>query len=425
MARESYSDIYFHGKFYRNGIFDDLYIGVSNGKISEISKFRNNAKVVELENAVFPGSTDMHVHFRDPGETEKEDFTTGSISAIFGGTTTVFDMPNNMIPIVDYEVYESKRNALKGRSFCDYGLYSMFNGGNETVIHEESVGVKIYMGESTNAKGVENIDEKIQSSLDNLGKNIVFHGESGECLKKSNVALNNMCDHSISRNTECERIAVDKLNKFRISRKIMAHLSDFNNVELIKNQTFKTEILPQHMLLSCEKLENSWGKVNPPIRDEKIREKNFQAYLDGKIDVLSSDHAPHTERDKGELKYAKSGMIGVETRVPLILALIRKKIVPLSIFVKTAIETPPLLFGIKKGLIEKGYQADFFTVDFSSIQRISEEKLHSKNPFTPFHGFEAIFPKDVILGGEIALQGRELIEDHFGKYIPLKKPEVV
>lgn len=419
------SELYFHGKFYRNGIFDDLYIGVNNGKICEISKFRNNARVVELENAVFSASTDIHVHFRDPGETEKEDFSTGSMSAIFGGTTTVFDMPNNMVPVVDYEVYESKRNSLRGRSFCDYGLYTMFNGVNANIIHEESAGIKIYMGESTNAKGVEDIDETNQALLDNIGKNVVFHGESGECLRKSTVTVNTMCDHSLSRNTECERIALDKLNKFRISRKIVAHLSNFNNVESIQNPTFKSEMLPQHMLLSCEKMENSWGKVNPPIRDEKIRQKNFQAYLDGKIDVLSSDHAPHTEKDKGELRYAKSGMIGVETRVPLILALLRKKIVPLSIFAKTCIENPPSLFGIKKGLVEKGYQADFFTVDFSSTQRIREERLHSKNPATPFHGFEAIFPNDVILGGEIALQGRELIEDHFGKYMPLKKSKMV
>ena len=419
------SELYFHGKFYRNGIFDDLYIGVNNGKICEISKFRNNTRVVELENAVFSASTDIHVHFRDPGETEKEDFSTGSMSAIFGGTTTVFDMPNNTVPVVDYEVYENKRNSLRGRSFCDYGLYTMFNGVNANIIHEESAGIKIYMGESTNAKGVEDIDEVNQALLDNIGKNVVFHGESGECLRKSTVTVNTMCDHSLSRNTECERIALDKLNKFRISRKIVAHLSNFNNVESIQNPTFKSEMLPQHMLLSCEKMENSWGKVNPPIRDEKIRQKNFQAYLDGKIDVLSSDHAPHTEKDKGELRYAKSGMIGVETRVPLILALLRKKIVPLSIFAKTCIENPPSLFGIKKGLVEKGYQADFFTVDFSSTQRISEERLHSKNPATPFHGFEAIFPNDVILGGEIALQGRELIEDHFGKYMPLKKSKMV
>ncbi|EQB67395.1 MAG: dihydroorotase [Thermoplasmatales archaeon E-plasma] len=157
------SELYFHGKFYRNGIFDDLYIGVNNGKICEISKFRNNTRVVELENAVFSASTDIHVHFRDPGETEKEDFSTGSMSAIFGGTTTVFDMPNNTVPVVDYEVYENKRNSLRGRSFCDYGLYTMFNGVNANIIHEESAGIKIYMGESTNAKGVEDIDETNQA----------------------------------------------------------------------------------------------------------------------------------------------------------------------------------------------------------------------------------------------------------------------
>jgi dihydroorotase len=410
------SEFFYHGKFYRNGTFDDLYIGIADGKIKSMSKFQNVKRVIELNGAVFPGATDIHVHFRDPGETDKEDFSTGSMSAIFGGTTTIMDMPNNSISVVDYEIYEKKKSAIKGRSFCDYGFHSMFNGDNIPLIHKESAGIKVFMGESTNATGIEEISEANQSKLDELGKNIIFHCESGSCLRNNAIKEESMCDHHFSRKSQCELDAMKKMNSFSMRRKIAAHISDYGNVRSLGDITFQKEILPQHMLLSCEKLSGSWGKVNPPIRDEKTRMENFQAYINGDIQLLSSDHAPHTEYDKGDFQHAKSGMIGVETRVPLILNLVRKKIVPMEVFVNTAILNPPAQFGLKKGVIEKGYGADFFTVNFSSARKINEGRLHSKNPFTPFHGFEAIFPDNVVLGGEIAIENNELIDDHFGKY---------
>ncbi|EQD60793.1 dihydroorotase, multifunctional complex type, partial [mine drainage metagenome] len=198
----------------------------------------------------------------------------------------------------------------------------------------------------------------------------------------------------------------------------------FGNVERMKKITFAKEMLPQHMLLSCEKFSGSWAKVNPPIRDEKTRILNLQAYLNGMIDIISSDHAPHTEYDKTEFQTSKSGMIGVETRIPLLLNLVKKGILPMKIFAKTAIQNPSAIFGLNKGYVEIGYDADFFSVDLSNTRRINQERLHSKNPFTAFNNFEAIFPSDVIISGNRVLDGFEVVGGPSGHYISGKKTKM-
>ena len=309
----------FSGKFYRNGNFEDLTIEVEDGIITNISRFRKGIPSKQLENAILPGFTDIHVHFRDPGETEKEDFITGSMSSVFGGTTTVFDMPNNASPITDYNRYDSKKASLKGRSYADYGLYSMYTGKNGNIISGESAALKIYMGGSTNSTGAQ-IDYEKDLFLEEFKKMIVFHGEMQDCLNKGVLPeIHTLQDHSISRGIECERESADIIGKMKSSNMVMAHVSDWNNIPAGK-KGFAAEMTPHHMLLHTEMNLGAWGKVNPPIRERNIMELNRQAFLDGKVDILSSDHAPHTENDKESIEYGKSGIIGVETRIPLFLA---------------------------------------------------------------------------------------------------------
>ncbi len=409
----------FSGKFYRNGNFEDLTIEVEDGIITNISRFRKGIPSKQLENAILPGFTDIHVHFRDPGETEKEDFITGSMSSVFGGTTTVFDMPNNASPITDYNRYDSKKASLKGRSYADYGLYSMYTGKNGNIISGESAALKIYMGGSTNSTGAQ-IDYEKDSFLEEFKKMIVFHGEMQDCLNKGVLPeIHTLQDHSISRGIECERESADIIGKMKSSNMVMAHVSDWNNIPAGK-KGFAAEMTPHHMLLHTEMNLGAWGKVNPPIRERNIMELNRQAFLDGKVDILSSDHAPHTENDKESIEYGKSGIIGVETRIPLFLALVYKKILPLETLVRTGAVNPAEKTGIRKGRIEKGYAADFCAVKFSDMKRINQERLHSKNPFSPFHGFDAVFPQDVFVGGVQVISHGELVEARTGKYLSFR-----
>ncbi len=404
------------GKFYFEGKFQELEVGVINGKISKIGKNLKGGIRKELEGAILPAGTDTHVHFRDPGETQKEDFRSGTISAAFGGTTTVFDMPNNKVPVLDYAAFDDKLHSVQDRAYVDFGLYSMFTGKNSQMIDRRSSSVKIYLGGSTNSLPIGDISDKELQGLRELGKPVVFHGEDAGCLSshRRNETYN-LAEHEMSRPEECELESARTILDLNVEHSLMAHISTPGSLEIIQDKIL-AEVTPHHLLLNTDSEAGPWGKVNPPLRDKSTQENNLQAYLDGKFDLLSSDHAPHTEHDKEEFPQAPSGIIGVETRIPLLLALVQKKILNLDVFYNTAIKNPAEFMGLKKGKLELGYHADFFSFRFSDIKRLNQERLHSKTPVSPFNEFPVVFPDNVTLRGEFIIEDGEFIEDRIGKH---------
>lgn len=409
-------DVTLSGKFYYEGSYQDLNLVITEGKIRGIRKFVKGRKV-ELEGAIFPAGTDTHVHFRDPGETQKEDFSSGTMSAAYGGTTTVLDMPNNIIPIDNYQAYERKLETVRGRSFVDFGLYSMFNGTNAGIIHPDSWALKIFMGGSTNTTGMDRLDEKAINSISELKKPVVFHAEDQHCLDLSGRETFTLRDHNFSRPSQCEATALMNLSKLNLGKKIAAHVSDSSNLKFLTGNGTFAEITPHHMMLNDEMDLGSYGKVNPPLREPSVQRASLEAYLSGKYSIVSSDHAPHTPEEKEEFEYAKSGIIGVETRIPILLALISKKILSPDVFYRTAILNPARLFNINKGEIKEGMYADFFNVRFSSMHRLDQSRLHSKNWETPFNGMDVVFPENVMLRGDLIVENREIVYGRTGKYL--------
>ena len=411
------TDVAISGKFYYGGKFTELTVGVTGGIITEIKKNLKAQLHYTVEGGIFPGATDTHVHFRDPGETQKEDFRTGSAAAVYGGTTTVLDMPNNTRPIADYGAFHDKKAAIKGRSYCDYGFYSLFTGNNADVLSKESIGLKIFLGGSTNSTGLNGIP-KDQIDKIRAGKfPLVFHAESEECLGRNRRDVFSLPDHDLARPAECERQAVDYVASLDYPDRTVTHLSDFSSLSGHNSRKFKVEVTPHHLLLNESMDLGAKGKVNPPLRSKDTQLKLLQAYIDGAFDVVSSDHAPHTEADKEEFQFAKSGIIGVETRVALLLALVRKGALPMNVFCRTAIENPASNFGIRKGKVELGYAADFFSARLSDMGKVNENRLHSKNSFSPFDGFDAIFPESVFIRGSPVLEQGEIISDRQGSYL--------
>lgn len=411
------TDVAITGKFYYQGSFRELTIGVTNGIITDIKKNLKAQVHHTVEGGIFPASTDTHVHFRDPGETQKEDFTTGSMAAVYGGTTTVLDMPNNRVPITNYDAFADKRDSIRGRSYCDYGLYSLFTGDNADIISDESAGIKIFLGGSTNSTGIGEMKPRELKKLAERNYRIVFHAESEQCLKRHSREVLTLEDHDLSRPVECEEEAINTVSEIKYPYRTVTHVSSASSLSRLSDRSVTTEVTPHHLLLN-ERMElGAKGKVNPPLRSGSIQQELLQNYVDGKIDVVSSDHAPHTEADKDEVQFAKSGIIGVETRVPVLLALVKKGILPMNVFIETAIEKPPSGFGIRKGKIEVGYLADFFSVNLSDVSRINEERLHSKNTYSPFDGYDAVFPKEVFIRGSPVLEGGEIISDRQGMHL--------
>ncbi len=408
-------DIVFSGKFYYNGEFQDLDIGVSDGIITDIKK-HINFKRKRLKNAVIPAGTDTHVHFRDPGETYKEDFRTGTVSAIFGGTTTVFDMPNNKIKIDNYTAYSDKLEIVRRKAYCDFGLYSMFNGNNSSIISKDSSGIKIYLGDTTNVDNINSFNINEIENVNNMNIPVFFHAEDKNCLDKNYKKAHNLREYNQSRPMACEDIAVNTASSMKFKKGVITHMTHYMNTDYIK------EVAPHHLLLNDEMPLKSYGKVNPPLRDSETQKNLLGDYINNRFNIVSSDHATHSQNEREEFEYSKSGIIGVETRIPLLLALVQKKIISFETFYNTCIYNPDKLFNLKKGEIKIGNYADFMTVDFSKMERLNDYTLHSKNPASPFNGFDVIFPQDVIIRGNTVIDNRELIEDRVGKYVnDLKK----
>lgn len=405
------------GKFYMDNSFQYLELGITDGRIEKIGRDLRGGNKKKLEGAIMPAGTDIHVHFRDPGETDKEDFRSGTVSAAYGGTTTVLDMPNNRIPVKDYNSFGDKLASVKSRAHVDFGLYSMFTGNNADLIDKRSNAIKIYLGGSTNSTPAGNFSAKSMEALKQLNIPVIFHGEDAECLSKNRKeVVKNLREHDMSRPASCELTSAGTIADLGLPKSVMGHISVPDSLETIRGKALG-EVTPHHLLLNHEMELGPWGKANPPLRDRETQERNLQAYLDGKFHILSSDHAPHTEHDKEEFPQAPSGIIGVETRIPLMLALVQKKILSLNVLYETAIKNPAEMMGIKKGKIEVGYFADFFSFRPSSISRLNQERLHSKTPVSPFNESYAVFPDYVTMRGELLIDGGELVEGRSGKYL--------
>lgn len=415
-------DIVYTGKFYMDYAFQYLEIGVSDGVIAKIGKNLSGSTRKELEGAVLPAGTDTHVHFRDPGETNKEDFRTGTVSAAFGGTTTVFDMPNNIVPISDYSAFGDKLSSVRNRAYVDFGLYSLFTGSNSQLLDGRSSALKIYLGGSTNSLPVGTIASREKEKIAGMKIPVIFHGEDAGCLAANRrPEVFNIKEHNLTRPEDCELMSADTISSMGIPVSVMAHISTPGSLaRLTENVT--PEVTPHHILLNDDMELGSWGKVNPPLREKKTQEDTLQAFLDGRYGILSSDHAPHTEREKEEFFQAPSGIIGVETRLPLMLALVQKKVLGLPVLYDAGIRRPAELFGIRKGRIQEGYLADFMNLRFSDMKRVNQERLHSKTPISPFDGFDAVFPENVILRGEFLVEEGELVEDRMGMHVKDLKP---
>lgn len=409
-------DIIYSGRFYFRGEFQELEIGIAGGRIEKIGKTLTGSQKKKIWKAVIPSGFDTHVHFREPGESESEDFSSGSQAALFGGTTTILDMPNNLIPIKDYERYRNKLSLAHGRSHCDFGIFSLFDGQNMDIIDSDSCGLKIFLGGSTNSIPILGSENTLKA-LSGYKKPVVFHGEDAGCLARHAIPeVKNLKDHDRARPEECELASVHTIGSAPISKPVMTHISSPRSLELLPSSVFR-EVTPHHIMLNNDMELGSYGKCNPPLRTRESQEKLFQSFLDGRINCLSSDHAPHTEEKKGEFQFASSGIIGVETRLPLMLALVSSRILPLQTMLKVCSEEPARQYGVKKGLIEEGYFADFISYDPSDMKKINQERLHSKNPITPFNGFNAVFPENVYLRGELVVEGHEIINDPTGDSI--------
>lgn len=412
-------DLVIEGKCYVSGRFVNCCLGIDKGKIVKIGKMLEGEEHIDFgDRPVLPGAIDVHVHFRDPGMTDKEDFGTGSLAAIHGGVTCVFDMPNTRPSTTTVSSLSEKRKIASSKSMTDFGLFAGVRPGIDVpALAKQAVGFKLYMVSTTGDLLVSDLASIKQElvAISKAGKALAVHAED-ENLRKKDIEKD-LDDHLRNRPSECETSAIRKIVDAAVGCHVhICHVSAKSSLPLISGRMITSEVTPHHLLLDSSRRLGTFGKVNPPLRKKEDRQALFQFLNSGSLDVIASDHAPHTADDKEEeFEYAPTGMPGVETSLPLMLQLVKDGHLEIGTVVRKMCWRPGEIFGLKKGKIEVGYDADLVIVDMMSESVIKGEKLHSKCGWTAYEGMPAIFPKTVFLRGEKIVENGAQCGERIGR----------
>lgn len=402
-------DIIYEGKFYYKGEIVEGCIGVEDGIIKKIAKNIEGEKV-RIEGTLLPAMVDMHVHFREPGFEYKEDFLSGSMCAVLGGVSFVADMPNNRPRMDRWENISEKFSRVRKRSFVDYELYAEISKNTDYYLLKNHNLFKIYT--------YENPVEEIAEKFEYLDENdlVSFHCEDSGCLREGDAR--NLKEYCFLRPERCEISAVKKIlalpKKFR---KHIAHISTPDSVDIALASNFTKEITPHHLLFDYTANLGAFGKVNPPLRSPGTREILWKMFVDGDIEVIASDHAPHTPDEKDDFETSLPGMPGVETTYPIFLNLFRERKISLRRLLDAIAYNPAKILGIPKGRIKEGYHADFVAIHLGDWERITERKLHYKCGWSPYIGFYAIFPRYVVIRGEVVVEDFEISSEPIGRRV--------
>ena len=424
-------DLTVEGKIFVNNVFEDCCIGISDGKITDIKKIlKGDEHIVFKNKLILPAGIDVHVHFRDPGLTHKEDFSTGSLSALYGGISCVFDMPNTKPQTISLKDLSDKISIASKKSYVDFGIYAGVTNDNVSSIEklrEKCNGFKIYLGSTTEALSFDS--SKLRVALNSISltdKPVFFHAEDEKLLLQNRNIEQNIVDHLRNRPSVCEESSIKNVLAAAEGLNIKAHichLSSIEGLELLKDRpnNFTFGITPHHSLLSIEKIKETQAfyKVNPPIRSSFDRETLFNSLVRGSADILESDHAPHNKAEKDtDFNDAPSGVPGVETMYPLFLYLAKKEYISFQKLNSLICRRPADLLNLQKGAIEVGKEADFIVIDLKDETRIKSDDLHYKCQWTPFEDWRAIFPSTVFVRGKRLIDRGEIqVKKGFGKFV--------
>jgi len=419
------------GKTFINGSFENCCIGIEEGKIVKIKKILKSDNHYNFgKKLILPAGVDIHVHFREPGMMYKEDFSTGSMAAAFGGISCVFDMPNTIPPTTTIQNLNDKISNSEKKSYVDFGVYAGITNNNLDNVNrlaKKCNGFKIYLGNTTAALAFDkNHLRDALKYISEMGKPVLFHAEDEECLIKKRYPEKNLTDHLHYRPAICEEISINDI--FQASQGIasnihICHVSSCEGLELLKRRpgNISCGVTPHHSLISTEKNLGtpSFYKVNPPIRTSFDKEALFNGIKNGLIDVIESDHAPHTLDEKSiDFNDSPSGLPGVETMYPLFLNLVKKEALSFQRLISSLCIRPAELMGVPKGKLEVGYDADFIVVDFKDTIRIKSDNLHSKCGWTPFEDWPAFFPEHVFIRGEKLIDNHEIqVSQGYGHFV--------
>src|SRR5436190_13280204 len=399
-------------------------VGVIAGRIAAIGSFPD-AKADTVFEAkglhVLPGVMDTQVHFREPGNSHKEDLASGSLAAILGGVTAVFEMPNTNPPTTTRAAIEDKLARAKDRMHCDHAFYAGATPQNIGALAELEkmpgvCGIKAFLGSSTGTLLL-NKEEDILAALKAGKRRVAVHSEDEDRMiaRKHLAERGKPQAHPVWRDAEAARMSTERV--LRLAREAgrrlhVLHITTGDEIPLLAaaKDISTAETTPQHLTLSapeCYERLGTYAQMNPPIRDESHRQALWAAVRDGVIDVIGSDHAPHTREEKDKTyPDTPSGMPGGQTLATILLDHVNKGNLTLERFIDLTASGAQRIFGIAgKGRIARGYDGDFTIVDLSLTREITNSWIASRCGWTPFDGLKTKgWPVATILRGRAVMR---------------------
>jgi dihydroorotase len=410
-------------------------IGVKGERIAEIGDL-SAASAGETYDAtglhILPGVIDSQVQFREPGLEWKEDLETGARSAALGGVVAVFEMPNTNPSTTSPEMLADKLKRAKGRMDIDHAFYAGATHDNVGLLAEMErtqgcCGVKVFMGASTGDLLVHD-DEGVEAVLRAIKRRAAFHSEDEYRLaeRRELAVTGDWTSHPVVRDVETAVMSTRRLLKLarKVGKRIhVLHITTAEELEMLRDakDVASVECLPQHLTLvapeAYQRLKG-YAQMNPPIREQRHVDALWRALNAGVVDVMGSDHAPHSIEEKARPYPASpSGMPGVQTLVPIMLTHVNNGKLSLQRFVELTSAGPQRVFGLAdKGRIAEGYHADFTVVDLKRKETITAEWSKSKCGWTPFDGFEATgWPVATIVRGGFVMRDGEIVAKGGGK----------
>lgn len=388
---------------------------------------------------LLPGAIDSHVHFRDPGYPHKETWKTGSAAAACGGVTTVFEMPNTNPPTGTIEALRLKQQAAS-QSYVDYGIHGLLDdstvGWLEELLDAGVTSFKAFVGNTfgnlpapTDGALLEGFE-----TLAPLGVRTVVHAENSSIMARREAALKaagrqDALAHLAVRPAVCEIEAIGRvltLAEWTGARVHIAHHSAADSLFVIRAAKARgvdvtVETCPQYLLLNTDHMQVLRGilRLNPPIREPRHNQPLWDALMDGTIDMIATDHAPHTpeEKTRDSIWACDCGFPGVETQMPLMLTEVNRERCSLMDYVRWSAVAPAKAWGLypMKGLIAPGALADLVLVDLNRRARLQQGRLQSISKISPWHG-RAVqgVPLHTLVRGRFVMRDGALVADAAG-----------
>ncbi len=412
-------------------------IGVRDGKIVAIGDlaWASAGEVFAAAGlTILPGVIDTQVHFREPGAEWKEDLESGSRAAVLGGVTAVFEMPNTSPLTTSAAALADKLARASGRMHCDHAFYVGATHQNTAELVDLErlpgcCGVKVFMGSSTGDLLVAD-DAGVEAILRTIRRRAAFHSEDEARLveRKPLARAGDWTSHPEVRDAETAIRSTRRLVGLaeRVGARVhVLHTTTREEIAFLAGHkaVASVEVTPQHLTLAGpEAYERLKGlaQMNPPIRDEAHRQGLWRGIAGGVVDVIGSDHAPHTLEEKAAPYPASpAGMPGVQTLLPVMLTHVSDGRLTLERLVDLTSHGPQRLFGLAdKGRLAEGFDADLTIVDLKARRTLRHKDMATRVGWTPFAGMEVRgWPRACVIRGRIVMREDEVVAPSLGQPI--------